>query len=107
MVPAMQFHSHHNRPRHYLLEWRKKVGKTQQQVADYIGTSKGEVSRYESGIREMTLTKTYEFGEALGVGPLSILYDPEQPSIDSALKNAPAEKRRQIWAVIQAMLATI
>jgi transcriptional regulator with XRE-family HTH domain len=106
MFAFMNFHSDKIRPRHFLYQWRVRARMTQQQLADAINASKGDVSRYESGKRPMTLEKAYQFGAALGIDGLAVFRDPEEPSADELLKNATADQRKQVFAVIDALLKT-
>ena len=79
-------------------------GLSQEQVADRIGTGKAVVSKYENYKREMTLNAALEFSEALGLEPLAIFRDPEQPSVDELLANASPEKRKEAVAIVRALL---
>jgi transcriptional regulator with XRE-family HTH domain len=92
--------------RHFLREWRIAKGKTQQQLADLIDTSKGQVSSWESQRRGMTMEVQTALAYALGIEPQDLFRDPEQPSADQLLKSATPEKRREVFTVIHAMLGT-
>ena len=101
--------------KHYLKEWREKQGLTQQQLADRLPvgddgkpTGKDQISRWENGKRDMTMSVQAALSEALGFGddPGRLFHDPDRPSVDELLKNAPPQKRIEILAVVQTMLRT-
>ncbi len=99
--------------RHFLKEWREKKGLTQQQLADRLpagddgkATGKDQVSRWERSKRGMTMDVQAALAEALGIDPGALFHDPEQPSIDSLLRSASPEVRRQAFAVVETMLRT-
>lgn len=101
--------------RHYLKEWRVKLGLTQQQLADRLPvgddgkpTGKDQISRWERGERDMTMSVQAALAEALGFpdDPGRLFRDPERPSIDELLKNASPDRRIQIIAVVETMLKT-
>lgn len=101
--------------RHYLKEWRVAKGLTQQQLADRLPsgedgkpTGKDQISRWERGERDMTMSVQAALAEALGFpeDPGKLFHDPDQPSIDDLLKSAPPDRRRDIFIVVEAMLRT-
>lgn len=55
-------------------EVRLRLEMTQEQVADYLGTDSGAVSRYERGLREPSLLEILAFSRMSGVG-LDVLID--------------------------------
>lgn len=92
--------------RQYLQEWRKSRGLTQEQLAERLDTSKGQISNYESGKRGMSAGVLEALEEALQLEPGDIFRDPDQPSADALLRNATPEQRRQAFSVIEALLKT-
>lgn len=89
--------------RHFLKEWRIKKGLTQQQLADRLPvgddgkpTGKDQISRWERSQRGMTMDVQAALAEALDIEPGSLFHDPERPSIDDLLRNAPPEIRAEI-----------
>ena len=99
--------------RHYLKEWRVAKGLTQQQLADRLPvgddgkpTGKDQISRWERSERGMTMDVQAALAEALGIDPGALFHDPDRPSVDELLRNAPPEQRRQIFAVVETMLKT-
>lgn len=92
--------------RHYLKEWRIARGKTQQQLADLLETSKGQISNWESQRRGMTMEVQAALAFALNIEPGDLYRDPAQPSADELMKSATPEKRREVFRVITAMLGT-
>lgn len=96
----------HRPVRHFLKEWREKLGFTQQRLADLLDTSKGQISNWESNRRGMTMEVQTALAFALGIEPEALFRDPEMPSADELLKAATPEVRRQVMAVIVTMLGT-
>lgn len=93
-------------PRHYLKEWRQKLGLKQQQVADRMETSKGQISRWESDKRGLSMDVIFALADALGIDAPDLLRDPEQPSIDELLRraSAPPDVRDQAFAVVETLV---
>jgi transcriptional regulator with XRE-family HTH domain len=92
--------------RQYLQEWRELRGLTQEQVAERLDTSKGQVSRWESGKRGMSAGVLEALEEALQLEPGDIFRDPNMPSVDELLRNATPEQRQQVLSVVAALLKT-
>lgn len=92
--------------RHYLKEWRKKAGKTQQQLADLLDTEKGQISNWENSRRSMTMEVQAALAYALGIEPHQLFLDPDMPSADELLRSATPEKRQEVIRVISVMLGT-
>ena len=90
--------------RQYLREWRNSRGLTQEQVAERLNTSKGQVSNWESGKRGMSAGVIEALEEALQLEPGDLFRNPAQPSADDLLRNATPEQRRQALSVIEALL---
>lgn len=57
-----------------LREIRLRLGVTKEQVADYLGTDSGAISRYERGLREPSLLELLAFSRMSGVG-MEVLVD--------------------------------
>lgn len=57
-----------------LQEIRARLGMTQQQVADALGTDASSISRFERGIREPSLLEILEYSYMSGVG-VDVLID--------------------------------
>lgn len=58
----------------YLAERRKELGKTQKEIAEYIGVTEATVSRWESGdIANMRRDKIKKYSEILHVSPSAIM----------------------------------
>lgn len=110
-----------------ITELRKRRNYTQQQVADYLGISRGAYANYEIGNREPdadTLAKLAELYDTTTDYILGLTDDPTPPRKDAAeqqatlgeiddpelglwfkeLLDAPAERReelRKIWEIIK------
>ena len=55
-------------------EVRKRLDMTQDEVAKYLGTDSGAISRYERGLREPSLLEVLAFSRMSGVG-MEVLVD--------------------------------
>jgi transcriptional regulator with XRE-family HTH domain len=96
------------------MEWRKKKGLTQQQLADRLPigedgkpTGKDQISRWENSKRGMTMEVQVALAEALNLDtPGDLFRDPNMPSADDLLRRANPEQRIRILAVIETMLKT-
>ncbi len=65
-------------PPNRLRELREQRGKSQQQVAEAIGTTQNQISRLESGERELTIGWMNKLGAALSIDPAEILQAPKR-----------------------------
>jgi transcriptional regulator with XRE-family HTH domain len=65
--------------RNDLLEARKSKGLTQQELAEQIGKSQADISKYERGSMAIDVSVAPRLAAALGMGVLEILY----PSADT------------------------
>jgi len=90
--------------RHFLKEWRNSKGLTQQDLADRLDTTKGQISRWENNSRVLTMDVQVALADALGIDPAALFRDPATPSADELLRNATPEQRRQAFTVIEALL---
>lgn len=57
-----------------LREVRLRLGMTQEEVARYLGTDSGAISRYERGLRDPSLLEILAFSRMSGVG-IDVLID--------------------------------
>jgi len=88
----------------YLRAWREGRGLTQEQLAERLGTSKGQISSWETGRRSMTWGVQEALAEALSIEPWDLFRDPAQPSADELLRNASPEIRQQAIDVIRVLV---
>jgi transcriptional regulator with XRE-family HTH domain len=93
--------------RHYLKEWRIARGMTQEALATAIGSSKGEISRWEKEGRGMSIGVQYRLCAALKIMPAQLFAPPEEQSIDALLAALPPGKRAAALAKIQAIIFPI
>lgn len=76
-----------------LAAWRAHRGLTQQQLADAVGTTKGEISRLEAGKRRMTLqwlqriAAVYQVPSTALMGPPHSLTPPPRPPAEPEAAN--------------------
>lgn len=88
--------------RHFLKEHREKAGLTQEQLADRVGTYKGQVSNWENHRRVISRPAQEALEAALGTGDL--YRDPSRPSADELLRNQPPEVVDEAIAIIQVIV---
>lgn len=90
--------------RSYLAKWREKKGLTQEQLADRIGTYKGQISNWESGRRSISAHVQAALAEALGIDPGDLWRDPDRPSADELLRGVPPEVHTQAIEMIRILV---
>jgi len=62
-----------NGPRHYIREWRKYRGLTQEQLAGRLGVVTSSVSQLETGKQGYSQPMLEAIADALGCGPADLL----------------------------------
>lgn len=97
------------RQRHYLAEWRKFRGLTQERAADRLHMTQSQLSRYERGITPYNQDILELLAEAYQTDPGSLLMrNPllkDAPwQIENKLKGVSQERLEMIEGVIDAML---
>jgi transcriptional regulator with XRE-family HTH domain len=90
--------------RHYLKEWRLHRGLSQEQLAEALGTSKGEVSRYERGERTLSLLIQFRLMRALRISPGQFFSHPSARSADALLSGLSPEERDRYMAALEALV---
>ena len=91
--------------RFYLAEWREKVGLTQEQLGERLGTSDVTISRWETRRRQPDLNALAAICEALGGNllPMDLFRHPDTPSADALLRGQPPEVRDEAIKIIRAI----
>lgn len=97
--------------RHYVREWRKYRGLTQERLAERTPFTTGAISQLETGRTKYTQDMLEALAEALQCTPADLLMrDPLREgsvwSIEDQLKRATPERRSQIIAVVETLLKT-
>lgn len=89
------------RSRHFIREWRKHRGITQEQLAERIGTTKATISRIENGLQPYTQDFLDLCAEALMTEPGNLVVrNPRDPEgIWSLWDKAKPGERRQLVEV--------
>jgi len=104
-MPGRIMHGQIGRPPLFLREWREHRQLTQQQLADRLDTTAASISRIESGKRDFTGVFLIGAARALGCQPADLIGRlPTEPSLDAAIKDAPAAVKAQIRIVVEALL---
>lgn len=98
-------------PGHFVREWRKHRGFTQEQLAERIGVSVGLISQLETGRVAYTQSTLEGIADALSTSPASLIM--RNPVDDSAiwaleeqLAKATPDQRRQAFAIVETLLKT-
>jgi transcriptional regulator with XRE-family HTH domain len=90
--------------KHFLCEWRKRRKLTQGALAEAVGTSKGVISRYESGDREPDIEMMGKLWQALDVTPSQFFAPPGEPSVDGVLQGLPPASKQALVKLIKSIL---
>ena len=98
-------------PRHFIRQWRKHRGLTQEQLASRVDVATSTISQLETGKQGYSQPMLEALADALGCQPADLLMrDPLREgavwSIEQQLKTASPERRIQIIAVVETMLKT-
>jgi len=99
------------RSRHFIREWRKHRGYSQEELAELVGVSTSSISQLETYKQGFTDTTLQALADALACQPGDLLMrnplDDDAPwSIWDTVKKAAPQKRAEIIAVIETMLRT-
>lgn len=99
------------RARHFVREWRKHRGYTQQQLAEMIGVTDGAISQLERGDTNYTQPMLEALAEALSCEPADLLIrnPQDQSAVWSILDNLKAvddEMRGKVVRAVRELLRT-
>jgi len=100
-----QYAGMHSHPRHFIKEWRKHRGLTQEQLAERIGIARSYLTKIERGDRRYDQPFLEAAGDALRCEPADlIMRDPTAAeSIWSIWEQLSPTERTQAVAVIRAI----
>lgn len=90
--------------RNFLAQWRKDRELTQEQLAERVGTYKGQISNWENGNRSLSFDVLSALAEALNIEPMDIFRDPKRPSADELLRDAPPAVHAQVIDLIKVLV---
>lgn len=104
-APKPQF----TRPRHFIKEWRKQRGMTQQQLADLVGVVVSSISQLETGKQGYSQSMLENLAKALGCEPWDLLHvDPRKEGdvtdLSQLLKGASPEQRAEAIGFVKGLL---
>lgn len=91
--------------RNFLAKWRAKKQLTQEQLADRLGTYKGQISNWESNKRAMSWAVVMALAEALEIEPMDLFRDPDRPSADELLRDADPKVFVEAIEIIKVLVA--
>lgn len=96
------------RPSHYIREWRKFRGYSQERLAEMVGVTHGAISQLENGRTHYTQSMLEALADALMTEPASLLM--RDPTATEAIwtlwDQAKPAQRRQIEAIADTILKT-
>jgi transcriptional regulator with XRE-family HTH domain len=77
-----------------IAQWRKRRNQmSQEKLAEEIGTTKGSLSRWEKGERDITLNALTAIAEVLGCRVADLIDDPDHPGSILAKMDEGTRKR--------------
>lgn len=93
----------------YLREWREHLGLTVQQVAELMGTNKGQVSKLELGEfhpngQRMNDRWIKGFSTAFHISPWRLMLPPAHPTVDDLMTGASPEQVAAVRLTVAMML---
>ena len=96
--------------RHYLKQWRKRRGLTQDQLAERVERTRGLIAQYESGQTEMPESMIYALAHALAIDTWDLFKtNPEKEGelvdITDELRGLDEKERSEALGYIRAMKA--
>lgn len=91
--------------RNFLAKWRQKRELTQEQLAERLGTYKGQISNWEGNKRNMGFAVQAALAEALDIEPSDLFRDPERPSADELLRDADPKVFNEAIEIIKVLVA--
>jgi transcriptional regulator with XRE-family HTH domain len=98
------------KPRHYVKEWRKHRGLTQDQLAERIDRSRGLISQFESGETELTEEMVYALADAFRHTPGDVfrvnpLMEGVVVDITDSLLGKPADIQAEALGFVRGLVA--
>lgn len=104
-MPPMVTRIRSRRPiRHFLREWRESRHLTQEQLAERLGTSKENISRWENHKRQMNEAIMAELASALDIDLPDLWRPPDVPSADQLLAGTSADEREHAIDILRTFL---
>lgn len=100
------------RPRHFIKEWRKYRGLTQEQLASRVGTAVSSISQLETGKQGYSQALLEELATALACEPWDLLHvDPEKAGevidLTRLLKDANPEVQAEAIGYVRGLLRRV
>jgi transcriptional regulator with XRE-family HTH domain len=98
-----------DRPRHFIRQWRKHRGLTQEQLASRLDVAVSSISQLENGKQGYSQPMLEAIADALNCEPADLLMrDPTMKSaiwsIQDQLAKAPPERQQEILNVVAVLL---
>ena len=90
----------------FLKEWRTHLNMTLEDVADAVGSNKGEISKIERGIKRYNEDHITKFCDAFGIEPFQLFFRPEEQLLDSLLSGKSDVERELAFRVVSAALGS-
>lgn len=74
-------------------------------LAELLGTTKGVISRWETGDRGINLDTQFRLAEALKIHPSWLFWSPDQPDANAMLAKLDEPIRRQVLRMIEGLVS--
>ncbi len=87
----------------FIREWREKKERTQEWLADAIGSTKSTISKYERGALRLETGVMGDIAFALGISEEDLFRHPDTPSVDALLRGAHPHVVESTIAFIETM----
>lgn len=91
-------------PKITIAQFRKRRKMSQERLAEEIGTTKGSISRWEKGERDITLNALAAIAETLGCSIGDLAQTPGHKSADDLLSRLDPSLRRRALRQIEALI---
>jgi transcriptional regulator with XRE-family HTH domain len=88
----------------HLKEWREHRQMTQEQLAELIGTNKGQIAKLETGRQRMNDDWLNSIAKALAAAPRQLMASPDAPTLDDLIEGTTREEVETLRRAISMML---
>jgi transcriptional regulator with XRE-family HTH domain len=91
--------------RHFLFEWRKRRGLTQDALGKLVGTTGATISRLESDKLGLEMEMALKLFDALDILPGQFFAPPGVPHLDAFAVGLSPQRRRQLLQMVKEFVA--
>ncbi len=107
-MPKVRTRFKKGNPRHFIREWRKFRGHTQEELAEIVGVTDGAISQLERGETGYTQAMLETLAEALNCQPKDLISRPPDVEwgIDDVISRANPLQKKQILEISKTIVNT-